>query len=127
MLEHAQRLENQAIQNDLARQELALRIKASEREDEKLNLLKSRAVNLTNSTDGESIDDTLKRLRKEKLEHDLEDDYKTYPFKALSDGIKLVGGVWNAVKEQHRKYGWHTTGIYKQGKSTFRTYGRRAQ
>lgn len=127
LLEHAQRIENQAIQNDLARQELALRIKASEREDEKLNLLKSHAVALTNSTDGESIDNTLKQLRKQKLEQDLEDNYKTYPFKVLSDGVKLVGGVWNAAKEQHRKYTYHTTGTYKQGKSTFRTYGRRAQ
>lgn len=73
LLEHAQRIENQAIQNDLARQELALRIKASEREDKKLDLLRSRFVSLTGSSDTDDLNETLKRLRIQKLEKELED------------------------------------------------------
>lgn len=60
--EHQQRITNQAIQNDIARQELYLRAKASDREDEKLKLLKSRIVNLTDTSDFNNVDyDKLQR------------------------------------------------------------------
>lgn len=62
MTDHQQRITNQAIQNDLARQELALRMRASQREDEKLSLLKNRMANLTLSS-GDDIYDVDKVQR----------------------------------------------------------------
>lgn len=63
LMDHQQRITNQAIQNDLARQELALRMRADEREDEKLSLLKNRMANLTLSSGDDIYDvDKIQRI-----------------------------------------------------------------
>ncbi len=116
LLEHAQRIENQAIQNDLARQELALRIKASEREDEKLNLLKSRAVNLTNPTDWDNYwdkveKDEYQRLRNAELRQKIEGNTGLPGFfdtmwKAGKSAANLVkkGNYIERASQKFRKY-----------------------
>lgn len=116
MLEHAQRIENQAIQNDLARQELALRIKASEREDEKLNLLKSRAVNLTNPTDWDNYwdkveKDEYQRLRNEELRQKIEGNTGLPGFfdtmwKAGKSAANLVK-KGNYIERASQKFRWY--------------------
>lgn len=122
LLEHAQRVENQAIQNDLARQELALRIKASEREDEKLDLLKSRMISLIGSTD-----DDIQRV------YDRDYDMRVKQWKLAEQAHKSKGGLWKTVK---RQIGLEYDPWYDEnpmplrdvtGKEKLKYYGRRAQ
>lgn len=133
MKDHQQRITNQAIQNDLARQELALRLRASEREDEKLSLLKNRMANLTLSSGDDIVDvnDEIKQLRKKKLEQDLEQPFNSSWAKDLyknASGVteKIIGGLLDAdrqFRKANRQYEKHITG---RGKG-YVTYGRRVR
>lgn len=120
MADHQQRITNQAIENDLARQRLVLAERDADRSDA-LAQAQISALKANLGLTAARIDDIdYKQSKPQSFIGKHVDD-------AWRFGKDVLGSISNAAIEQHKKYGWHTTGSYKHGKTTVRTFGRRVQ
>lgn len=130
--EHQQRITNQAIENDLARQRLVLAERNADRDDAlaeaRINAYKA-TFGLTNENN--SFRNEYNRLRNEKLRQDLKKRWKSDAFNDASSASEdlvdwALGKVGEHVREYNKKqrqYEWHITG--GNPKKNYYTFGRR--
>ena len=120
LAEHQQRITNQAIENDLARQRLVLAEREADRSD-RLADAQIQAYKVGLGLTGARIDE---------INNDVEQS-KGKPRSWIGNIVydvthnPIVERIVDFHKNTLAPYRWHKTGEYKNGRTKFETYGRR--